>query len=166
MKNNKGINLIALIVMIIVMIILATIAIKTGTDAYQNALKTKGAEERKQVEYAISDRFGDYQRNETANPLVGFIIPDEDIETEAKAKNYLISKFKGEYGKLATDDEIQNNTVSLKNMETGYQETLSLEEATRILIYSDLIDLGVENTNLNAIYLVNYYSNDVVGPIN
>ena len=165
MKNNKGINLIALIVMIIVMIILAAIAIKTGTDAYQNALKTKGAEERKQVEYAISDRFGDYQRNETANPLVGFIIPDEDVETEAKAKNYLISKFKGEYGKLATDDEIQNNTQR-KLIEKFVADNFNEMEYTRILIYSDLIDLGVENTNLNAIYLVNYYSNDVVGPIN
>ena len=38
-------------------------------------------------------------------------------------------------------------------------------EYTRLLFHSDLIELGIEKTNLNAVYLVNYYSSDVVGPI-
>lgn len=165
MKNNKGINLVALVVMIIIMIILASIAIKAGTDAYQNALETKAAEERKQVEYAVSDRFGDYQRNATANPLVGFSIPDENRESDEKLTNYITDKFKSEYGKLITDDEMQNSTQ--KNLIRKFvSDNFEDMEYTRILVYSDLIELGIENTNLNAIYLVNYYSNDVVGPIN
>ena len=89
MRNNKGINLIALIVMIVVMIILASVAIRVGTDSYKNALESKGAAERKEVVSAISSRFGDNQRNNTANPIVGFIIPEENSGTEEETVEYI-----------------------------------------------------------------------------
>ena len=162
MKNNKGVNLVALVVMMVVMIILASIAIKAGTDAYKNALETKAAEERKQVEYAISDRFGDYQRNSTANPLVGLLIPDENFTSKEATTTYITNKIKNEYGKLIADEETQD---LIKKFVSDNFEDEDMEY-TRILVYRDLIELGIENTNLNAVYLVNYYSNDVVGPIN
>jgi len=165
MKKNKGISLISLVVMIVIMIILAAIAIRVGMESYENALESKAATERQEVIAAVSGRFGDYQRNSTANPIVGFIVPDEYLENKDTIANYIINKLKVEYGKLFTDDEIKDSTqqkLIYKFIEDNYDDM----EYTRILSYSDLIDLEIENTNINAVYVVNYYSNDVVGPIN
>lgn len=165
MKKNKGISLISLVVMIVIMIILAAIAIRVGMESYENALESKAATERQEVIAAVSGRFGDYQRNSTANPIVGFIVPDEYLENKDIIANYIINKLKVEYGKFFTDDEIKNSTqqkLIYKFIEDNYDDM----EYTRILSYSDLIDLEIENTNINAVYVVNYYSNDVVGPIN
>lgn len=164
MKNNKGINLIALIVMIVIMIILASIAIRVGTDSYENALESKAAAERQQVISAISGRFGDYQRNNTANPIVGFMIPKENLDTKENVTAYIKDKLKNEYGKLMTDDELENQTYQ-NLIKEFVEDNFEDMEYTRLLLYSDLIELGIEKTNLNAVYLVNYYSSDVVGPI-
>lgn len=165
MRDNEGISLITLVVMVVVMIILASIAINVGTDSYENALESKAAAERQQVIAAVSGRFGDYQRNNTASPLVGLVIPEASLATPDDIETYCIQMFKNEYGKLITDDEINNSTQQnlIKKFVSDNFEDM---EYTRILIYSDLTELGIEKTNLNALYLVNYYSSDVVGPIN
>lgn len=164
MKNNKGINLIALIVTIVVMIILASIAIRVGTDSYENALESKAAAERKEVVSAVSGRFGDYQRNNTASPIVGFKIPEENMTTEENIVEYIKNKLKKDHGKLMTEDELENKTY--QNMITKFvDDNFDDMDYTRLLFYRDLIELGIEKTNLNAVYLVNYYSSDVVGPI-
>jgi len=164
MKNNKGINLVALIIMIIVMIMLAAIAINVSMDSYENSLEAKSAAERQQLTVAISSRFGDNQRNATANPLVGLTIPEENLESEQSIIDFVCDKFKNEYGKLMTDDELDNSTQRVL-IERFVYDNFEDMKYTRILLYTDLIELGIENTNMNAVYLVNYYSNDVVGPI-
>ena len=163
MKNNKGINLVAIIIMIIVMIMLAAIAINVSMDSYENSLEAKAAAERQQITIAISSRFGDNQRNATANPLVGLMILEE-LETEQSIIDYVCDKFKNEYGKLMTDDELANSTQRI-SIERFIYDNFEDMKYTRILVYTDLLELGIENTNMNAVYLVNYYSNDVVGPI-
>ena len=163
MKNNKGINLVAIIIMIIVMIMLAAIAINVSMDSYENSLEAKAAAERQQITIAISSRFGDNQRNATANPLVGLMILEE-LETEPSIIDYVCDKFKNEYGKLMTDDELANSTQRI-SIERFIYDNFEDMKYTRILVYTDLLELGIENTNMNAVYLVNYYSNDVVGPI-
>ena len=164
MRNNKGINLVALIIMIIVMIMIAAIAINVSMDSYENSLEAKAAAERQQVTIAISSRFGDHQRNSTANPLVGLMILEEKLDTEQSTIDYLCDKFKNEYGKLMTDDELANSTQRI-SIEHFVYDNFEDMKYTRILLYTDLLELGIENTNMNAVYLVNYYSNDVVGPI-
>lgn len=164
MRNNKGISLVALIIMIIVMIMLAAIAVNVSMDSYYNSLEAKAAAERQQVIMAISGRFGDYERNTTANPLVGLTIPEEYLETEETIYNFVYNKFRNEYGKLVTGDELTNSTQKAA-IEIFVHDNIEDMEYTRILLYTDLIELGIENTNMNAVYLVNYYSSDVVGPI-
>ena len=162
MKNNKGINLIALIVMMIIMIILAAIVVNVTTDSYEKALETKAEEERAQVQYAVSSKFGDNQRNSTANPIVGIMIPEENRGTVDSAFSYIISKLKNDYGKSVAGNQSEQEE-SIRKLVTDNFEDI---EYTRILTPSDLIELDMENTNINAIYVVNYYSADVVGPIN
>ena len=164
MKNNKGISLVALIVMIIIMIILAGIATNIGIESYEKAMESKAETEREEVEKAITGRFGDYQRNSTANPLVGLFIPEEYLDTRDSATEYITNKLKNDYGKMKTEDEAQNSTQK-NSIKKFVSDNFDDMEYTRILVNSDLLDLEIENTNLNAVYVVNYYSHDVVGPI-
>ncbi len=163
MKKEKGISLISLVVMIVVMIILASIGMNVSMNAYEESINAKQAAENQQVKDAVTGRFGDYQRNGTANPIVGLMIPSEETKSLEKTYDYIIKKLK-DSGKLVTEDEFQNQTQSkqIKKFVLDNEEDI---EYTRLLEYNDLLELGLENTNLNAIYLVNYYSSDVVGPI-
>lgn len=163
MKNKKGISLIALVVMIIIMIILASIAMNVSMNAYEESVRAKQSTERQQVVNAVNGRFGDYQRNGTANPIIGLVIPNIESSSLEETYNYLIQKFR-ELGKMTTDDEIENQTQA-KQIKEFLVDNANDMEYTRILEYNDLLELGLENTNLNAIYLVNYYSSDVIGPI-
>lgn len=162
MKKNRGISLITLVVMIIIMIILAAIVINVTTKSFDKSIETKANEERAQVQYAISSRFGDYQRNSTANPIVGIIIPEENRATVDSVVNYITFKLKRDYGKLVNVDSKEQENDIRKMVSDNFEDM----EYTRILTPTDLIELEMENTNLNAVYLVNYYSSDVVGPIN
>ena len=163
MKNNKGISLISLAVMIVIMVILAAIAMWITFDTYDEGLRAKGEAERMQVANAISGRFGDYQRNNTASPLLGLVVPPENSATTEDIYEYIVEKFKND-GKLVTEDEIENQTLT-KQIRKFVLDNAEDMKYTRILVSTDLLELGMENTNLNAMYLVNYYSTDVVGPI-
>lgn len=164
MKNNKGISLVALVVMIIIMIILAAVAINITMDAYDESQRAKQKTERQEVIEAVSGRFGDYMRNHTANPLLGLIIPEENVATMLDVRNYIDIKLRTDYGKLVTEDEILNHTQT-KEIEKFIADNFNDMEYTRILLYDDLLELGVENVTIHAVYLVNYYSSDVIGPI-
>lgn len=165
MKNNKGISLVTLIVMILVMIILAAITIRSTMIGYEKSLEAKAGAEREQVRKAMNGKFADNQVNGTANPLVGLLIPKENMDTEEAVVNYLCDKLKDDYMKFvnieAVEQEKQRDSI-IKFVSDNFEDM----EYTRILEYSDLINLGLENTNLNAVYVVNYYSSDVIGPIN
>lgn len=164
MKNNKGISLITLVVMIVIMIILASVAINVSMNSYDEALRAKIYAERQQVIDAVTGRFSDYQRNNTANPLLGLMIPEENSETLMDTYDYIENKLRNEYYKLLTDDEYDNQTQT-KQISKFLVDNAEDMEYTRILFYDDLLELGLENTTLQAVYLVNYYSSDVVGPI-
>lgn len=69
---------------------------------------------------------------------IGAVLRKENIETEVyledkkiKAKFKYADKLSIPYVIVIGEEEIQNNKVTLKNMETGEQETISLEEAIK-----------------------------------
>lgn len=159
--NNKGISLIALAIMIIVMIIIAGIALNAGIGSYEQALVAKAKEERNQVAHAVHARFGDSQVNSAISPIIGEYVPSEqDI---AKTEEYLINMFRAE-GKLATQDELDNKTIQ-KNIKEFLNSNSGDMEYTRILRHDDIIELGIDSISVESLFLVNYYSADVVGPI-
>lgn len=159
-KRNKGINLLALIITVIVMIILATITIFVSANAYQRGVEAKKDAERLQVVRAIENRFGENQRNELANPLAGFVIPEEKREDEEEFLSYLETKIKSDYQKKLF--EIPEQLEEMKNF---FQSNKENQEYTRILLYTDMIELGIENVTEGTVYVVNYYSDNVVGPL-
>ena len=155
--NNKGINLIALIVMIIIMIIIAAIAYTNSFDAHDRAMIAREKEENRNVTTAIQNRFGEYMTNGSINPLSGVIIPANTKET----MNAYIVNYLKEHGKLSTDRrlEYEDGILDLLKQNEGYLEY------TRILERSHLVELGIENIPTDAMYVVNYYGMTVVGPI-
>ncbi len=157
--NNKGINLIALIVMIIIMIIIASIAYTNSFDAHDKALIAREKEENMNVINAIQNRFGEYMINGTISPLSGVIIP-EDNKTISQMNDYIITYLK-DHGKLTTDrkTEYEEGVLNLLNSNKDYLQY------TRILEHAHLVELGIENLPTDAMYVVNYYGLTVVGPI-
>ncbi len=169
MLNNRGVNLIALIIMMIVMVIIAAIAITNSTDSYDQALEAKNKEERRQVSNAVGARFGSNQINAVVSPIIGEVIPKEYINRPTKEeaivsiKNYLVELFLSE-GKLVSDDELENKTTQ-KKIQKFIEDNYNDMEYTRVLRHADIIELGLDSISLEAEFLVNYYSTDVVGPI-
>ncbi len=167
--NNKGVSLIALVVMRIVMIIIAGIAINNSVGSYDQALEAKALEERRQVSNAISARFGSNQINSIVRPIIGEVIPNEylnkssDEEAIIATRDYLVKMFFME-GRLVTDDEMNNKTTQ-KKIEKFLRDNIQDMEYTRVLRQPDLVELGLESISIESVFLVNYYSTDVVGPI-
>ena len=167
--NNKGISLIALVILIVVMIIIATIAMNSGTSSYDNALDAKAKEERNQMIHAVQSRFGDYQINSIMKPLIGEVIPDEYLiqptedEIVESCYDYLYKLFITE-NRLQTEDEIKNKTLQTQ-IRKFLEDNVKDMDYTRIIRHRDAIELGLESVSLDTVFLVNYYSIDVVGPI-
>jgi len=155
--NNKGINLIALVIMIIIMIIIAAIAYSNSFDAHEKALIAREKEENMNVTNAIQNRFGEYMVNNTLNPLCGVIIPANTKET----MNAYIINYLREHDKLSTERRLEYESAIFDLLKQN-EENL---EYTRILERSHLVELGIENIPTDAMYVVNYYGTTVVGPI-
>lgn len=167
--NNKGISLIALVILIVVMIIIASIAMNSGTGSYDNALVAKAREERNQMIHAVETRFGDYQINSIMKPLIGEVIPDEYLihstpeEVIESCYDYLVKMFLSE-NRLQTDDELNNKTLQ-NQIRKFLEDNVADMDYTRVIRHRDAIELGLESVSLDTVFLVNYYSIDVVGPI-
>ncbi len=169
MNNKKGVSIVALVFMIIIMIILAGIALRSGMTGYDKAYEAKAKEERRQIVNAISSRFGDYQRNSTVYPLVGFEIPleylDESIAEDTRAENisnYLIRVFRSDNRLNLDSKTIVTTEEDIRNF---VKKNMDCINYTRILMHDDIIELGIDTISLQSMFLINYYSADVVGPI-
>ena len=162
MNNNKGINLIALITMIIIMIILAAIAMKNSFDAHNKSFIARQKEENLNVTTAVQNRYGEYVTNPTNSPLAGLTVPDE-YDTPEKMYEY-IEMYLIRNGKLVTQD-VKDNDETKEAIRKMLNDDKDYLKYTRILEHSHLVELGLESLPINAVYVVNYFGTDVIGPI-
>lgn len=146
MKNNEGISLIALVVTIIVLVIITTIVIFPGIMGINITQKARIATEKKDISTVAVKRFGQYTRNENLYPLLG----DNITQTEAITKIYK-EKLKQDIN--ASREEV----VDMVERDIKY---------IRIVNNVHAKELGVEEVSEGNIYIVNYYTGDVFGPIN
>ena len=162
MKSNKGVSIISLIIVIVVTIILASVALNAGNLDINKAQEAKKRAERNQVIQAIGARYGSYNVNGTASPLVGDKIPSE-LSTPDEIKSYLITMFKSE-NRMLSEDEAINHTIE-NEIDSFLEKNEDQMDFTRILRHSDIINLGLDNISLGSVFLINYYTATVVGPI-
>ncbi len=157
MKNNKGINMIALVVTIIVMIIIASISLNAAIKDRQKAEEAKRLSERNQVEKAVGIRYANHVRNSAHYPIIGASIP-EQYTTADEIKEYIVDLF--------TREEVSSNLNEFSDdLDEFINTNLKYMEYTRILRHSDVIGLEIENVTLKSVFIVNYYTGKVLGPI-
>lgn len=168
MKNSKGISMITLIITIVVIIILSSIAIVVSENGIDMALDARYQNERKELSEAVTSRFAGYLRNSSTYPLEGVSVEavfDDSLsndEKEAEALTQIVERLKN-LGSTTVD------TVDVKNeINKILHDNINHIKYTRIVSSTEMLALGLTNlgSDINYVYIVNYYSADVIGPIN
>ena len=143
MRDNKGISLITLAIMIVVMLILASIVMNSGIESIDEANETKVAVEIEKLKEAVSKRMTDNARNEAAYPFVGKKV--DDIVGYAY---YIEDMSNGDLQKfIGTVDE-----DSIDYM--------------RVFDCVDAANLGFSSVAEDHYFIVDYYNGKVYGTIN
>ena len=143
MKNNRGISLITLTVMIIVMIILASIAYSSSFKTIEETGDTKVAVEKEKLKEAVSRRMVENAKNPAAYPLIGDKV-----------------------------DDIVGYASCIENMSNGelqkFTETINEEsvEYMRVFDCNDAANLGVGSVADDHYFIIDYYSGKVYGIVN
>ena len=143
MKNNRGISLITLTIMIVVMLILASIVMNSGIDSIDEANDAKIATEISKLKEAVSKRMTDNARNSSAYPFVGRKV--DDIVGYA----YFI--------------ETMSNGDLQKFIATVDEDSI---DYMRVVDCIDAANLGVSGVSEDHYFIVDYYNGKVYGIIN
>lgn len=153
MKNSKGISMITLIITIIIMLILAGIVYVVSDDGRERADKAKYLNEIKLIREAAQSRFAGYLRSSTTYPLEGTLAKDSLAEILLQLETL---------GCESTSLDEMGNEINV-----FLSDNVENSEYSRIINYADMLELGITNVSSKTtyVYLVNYYSLDVVGPI-
>lgn len=151
LKENKGISLITLIIMVIVLLILASIFISTGLDALQQTKDSKIQNEIHSLQEAISSRYASFLKNEESVSLLG-ALPTTRWSSVEDCWN--------EIGMLSSVREQSDTTQERirKEIENDYELYI------RIITKMEAKTLGAEPFDEENQYLVDYRTSSVYGP--
>lgn len=155
MMNNKGITIITLIVMIAVIIILTSIFMATGLDSLKEAKNSEIKNEIYQLKQAVVNRYTSYEKNDGNIALIGTLAKNEWSNFEDCLERVIAS--------LTYDNEtIEERTSG----EARIKKEISRDYNKFVMIVNsgDRLRLGLENSSDN-VYIVNYYTGAVYGPI-
>ena len=153
--KNKGITIITLIVMITVIIILTSVFIATGLDSLNEAKNTEKKNEIYLLKEAVINRYTSYEKNNGNVILVG---------TLAKNKYPSLTDC---IDKIIPTLSLDNATPEEKNdkiNKISNEITRDYDKFVMIVDSGDRIKLGLENSS-DYIYIVNYYTGSIYGPI-
>ena len=153
MRNSKGISMVTLVITIVVMMILLSIAFVVNNDGTERADIAKIENEKQLLQQALQARCADYIRNPQFASLEG-----EKVEPTLDA----ITSYLSSSGRETTNDSEVRTEIT-----TFLQKNDKWTEYIRIIDYSDMLGLGLTNIShkTDYSYVVNYYSLDIVGPI-
>ncbi len=154
-KNNKGINLITLIIMIAIILILTAIFASNGLDSVFEAKNSKNANEIAQLKTAVANRFNSYLKNEDTVSLIGK--PVKSTYTSDECVNKIISTL--DFEKASQEEKTAEITKITNNISRDFNEYIMIIES------GDMARLGLENYSKTNRYIVNYYTGAVYGPI-
>ena len=150
LRNNKGITLIALIIMIIVLLILTSIFVATSLDALNETEKSEIQSEMHALEQAVSERYTSYIKNGESSrvELVG-LTPIWPTASECVGAIKVAMKY---------EDSDRINRVS-------GEISRDYEKYVKIIDANEAKKLGIDNLNKDYQYVVDYYTSAVYGPI-
>ena len=145
MKNQKGITLIALVVTIIVILIIASVSIYTGTSAIQDSKDQANISEIKMLKQVILETYTKYMTTKDVNIIKGEPIYYADVQEVVNDIN---------------NDSDEIVTLKMFNYDSIYFSS-EIPIYYFILNQDDLKQMGVTTSN-NNIYIVNYYTGEVI----
>lgn len=135
-KQEKGVTLVILTVIIIALMILVGVSINLGTYDVNSTLDSKLEGELKMVQYAVFQQYAKYKTTLNENYIVG-----SDYSKEIKkfmSDNY-------------PEESLVHNIVS--DEDSKYKKYY-------LLTPDDLIEIGVQDSEYS--YIVNYYTGEVM----
>lgn len=148
MKNNSGVTLVALIVMVIVIIILASVFIATGLDSLTESKNAQIVKEIHSIEQAITVKYASYIKNEGNVVLPGKLAKNELSSIDECLEKVLPFAFDSEE-KIRVSSDI----------EADYDKFIM------IINPNDKKKLELENYSNDTTYIVDYRAGWVYGPI-
>lgn len=156
MSDNKGITIITLVITIIILIILASIYITTSLNALDETRDAEITSEMHSLEEAILVRYTSYIKNDKNISLIGSP-PSSRWSNSGDCYNEIINYVS--YDGLSTEEASQKRAKILSDIDRDY------DEYVKIITYSDAIRLGLNTFLQDSIYLVDYYTTSVYGPL-
>lgn len=153
--NNKGVTIITLIVTILVILILSSIFISVGLDSLNEAKETEIKNEMYQLKQAVINKYTSYEKNDGKIALVG-----TSALSKWGNKNECIEKV---IATLQYEDESMDEIERRKARVSG-EIARDYDEFVMLIDSDARVKLGLENSSDN-VYIVNYYTGSVYGPI-
>lgn len=148
--KNSGITIITLIITIVVIIILTSIFVASGLESLNEAKITKAENEIKMLKEAVVNRYTSYVKNQNGIALYGTPVKDKMSSSECVERIL---------DTLNNDEKIKKETKITKEIERDYAKFVMLVAS------GDMARLGLENYDVDNVYIVNYNTSSVYGPI-
>ena len=150
MKNNKGITLIALAIMIIVIIIIASVTVYSGISAIKDSKEKKLQTELETVQHAVLENYSKY-------------LLTKDLPAEDGTVQYIIGT-KITYAEAKSVADRMGVTLKTNNYDTA--SSTDTTEFYYRLDEEQLKNIGVENLVEDGVeidkYIVNYATGEVM----
>lgn len=156
MQKNNGVSLITLIVMIAVVLILSSIFISTGLDALKESKNSEVKNEIYQLKQAVVNKYTSYEKNNGNVILVG---------TLAKNKWTNYSECITEIYKTLEFDKETEAEKEAKRAKISGDIARDYDTFVKLIYSGDMAKLGLESFSDENVYIVDYYTGSVYGPI-
>lgn len=154
LKNNKGITLITLVIVIIVLVILTSIFVATSLKALNETGSSETQNQIHAIEEAISVRYASYLKSDGNVSLVGssptWSSPSECVDAIMKSMDVT---------NLSAED------VAAKRTRISNEIARDYEKYVKMIGSGDATLLGIEQLSTDNVFVVDYYTSKVYGPI-
>lgn len=137
MKQDKGVTLIILVIIVLALMILAGVAINSGTYDVDSTLDSKLEGELRMIQYAVFQQYAKYKTTLDENS----IIKGSKTYSNNEIKDFMQSNY---------------NTIPLytvKENDESYKKYYLLDK-------DDLVNIGIQDSQYS--YIINYYTGEVM----
>ena len=137
MKNNNGITLITLIVMIIITLILASVGTTTGLDVIRQSKYNRAVAEMKAMQTKINEMYAEYRSGDLDITVLGTPISNLPSSLQTKSETALTAIY-GSLSNINTSDfkyysaDYIKNTLDVDGVENDYLVNIKTREVVLI----------------------------------
>ena len=158
LKNKSGITLVTLIFMVIILLILASIFIAASLKALDETKKTEDQVEIHALEEAILERYASYVTNDkNVNVTLVGTSPSTKWASSTECVEAIVKTI--DFSKVSSGDQESKKAKISREIIRDY------DTYVKLISKSEAKNLGVEQFTEGKVYVVNYYTGSVYGPV-